>query len=82
MTPLEHLSSRWPGIEEKVLDRLVLDEALFDGKTHSLRGGISKDEARALLILAFQTAKDCGLKLALSRDEEELMARKFVLGSR
>ncbi len=46
MTPLEHLSSRWPGIEERVLDRLVYDDSLFDGKTHALREGLSKDEAR------------------------------------
>jgi len=26
MSPLEHLSSRWPGIEERVLDRLVSDD--------------------------------------------------------
>jgi len=42
MTAFEHLSSRWPGIEEKVLDRLVCDESLFDGKAHALRGSITR----------------------------------------
>ena len=81
MTTLEHLSSRWPGIEEKVLDRLVADDSLFDAKAHTLRGGVSKEEARAILLLASRTARDCGLKIILSRDEEELMARKFAAGS-
>jgi hypothetical protein len=30
-------------------------------------------------MLAFKTARECGLKLVLSRDEQELMGRKFVL---
>jgi hypothetical protein len=82
MTPFEHLSARWPGIEEKVLDRLVADESLFDGKAHTLREGISsKEEARAILLLASKTARDCGLKIIFSRDEEDLMARKFAVGS-
>jgi hypothetical protein len=78
MSPLEHLSSRWPGIEERVLDRLVSD---VDGKTHALREGLSKDEARGILLLSAKTARECGLKLVLTQDEQNLMGRKFVVGS-
>lgn len=42
---------------------------------------LSREEARTILLLSFKTARDCGLKLGLSRDEEELMGRKFVSGS-
>jgi hypothetical protein len=79
MTPYEHASSRFPGIEEKVLDRLILDESLYDGKKHVLRNGIPKAEARAILLLAAKTASECGgLKLVLNCEEAELMRRKFT----
>ena len=76
MTPLEHLSSRWPGIEERVLDRLVYDDSLFDGKTHALREGLSKDEARGILMLSAKTAHECGLEIVLTQDEQNLMRRE------
>jgi hypothetical protein len=79
MTVSEHASARFPGIEDKVLDRLILDESLYDGKNHVLRNGISKAEARAILLLAAKAAYECGgLKLVLSCEEDELMRRKFV----
>jgi hypothetical protein len=77
MTPFERLSSRFPGIEERALDRLISDGNLYNTKSHTLRDGISKDEARGILLLAFKTARDCGLTLVLGRDEHELMHPKF-----
>jgi hypothetical protein len=35
-TPYEQAYSRFPGIEEKVLGRLILDGNLYDTKTHTL----------------------------------------------
>jgi hypothetical protein len=78
MTPFEHASARWPGIEEKVLDRLVSVGNLFNGKNHSLLNGISREEARAILLLASKISRDCGLTLVLSSDEKKLMHPKFV----
>jgi hypothetical protein len=51
---------------------------LFNGKNHALLNGISREEARTILLLAFKTARECGLILHLSGDEQELMRRKFV----
>jgi hypothetical protein len=80
MTIFEHLASRFPGIQEKVLSRLILDANLYDSGKHVLRNGISKEEARAILLLAAKTAHECGgLKLVLSCEEHELMRRKFIV---
>ena len=79
MTPLDLAESRWPGIGERVLTRLVSDKSLFDSKTHSLINATSREEARAILLLAAKAAHECGgLKLVLSSEEDELMKRKFV----
>jgi hypothetical protein len=54
----------------------------IDTKAHALRDEISKEEARAILLLCSRAARECGLRLALSKDEQDLMARKFDLGAR
>jgi hypothetical protein len=79
MTPFECASSRFLGIEEKVLNRMILDVSLYDAKNHTLRNGITKEEARAILLLAAKAAHECGMKLVLSSDEDELMRRKFIV---
>jgi hypothetical protein len=78
MSPFEHLSSTFPNIEAKALDRLISDGSLYDGKSHALRDGISKEEARGILAIAAKTARDCGWKLILSSDEAQLMSSKVI----
>jgi hypothetical protein len=79
VTPIEQICSNCPGIEEKAMNRLLEDGGVFDTGKHILREGIAtKEEARAIILLASKTALKCGFKHVLTRDEEELMARKFV----
>jgi len=59
---------------------LTDDEALY-GRDHRLRGEIGKQEARAVLMLASKTARECGLDLIFSAEERDLMGRKFRLSS-
>jgi hypothetical protein len=65
------------GIENQVLERLTQDQSLYDSKAHKLRDGITKDRARAVLLLAAHIAIGCGFKLLLSAEEQELMGKKF-----
>ncbi len=81
MSPLDHLAALFPKAASKAAERMISEESLYDGKSHTLRDGISREEARAVLVLAIKSSHDCGLKLVLSRDEEELMKRRFALGS-
>jgi hypothetical protein len=81
MTPFEHLAAMFPSAEFRAAQRMISEETLYDGKSHTLRDGMSREEARAVLVLAIKSSHDCGLNLVLSRDEEELMKRKFAKGS-
>ncbi len=81
MTPFEHLASMFPSATSMAAERMISEDTLYDGKTHVLRNGISREEARAVLVLAIKSSHECGLKLLLSRDEEELMKRRFGMGS-
>ncbi len=81
MSPLEHLAAMFPSAEFRAAERMISEESLYDGKSHALRDGLSREEARAVLVLAIKSSHDCGLKLILSRDEEDLMKRRFASGS-
>jgi hypothetical protein len=70
-------ASQFPDIENQALDRLTQDEGLFDTKKHKLRDGITKDRARAILMVASHIALECGYRLQLTFDEQELMDKKF-----
>ncbi len=81
MSPFEHLASIFPSAESRAAMRMVSEESLYDGKTHTLRDGISREEARAVLVLAVKSCREIGFGLVLSRDEEELLKRKFFGGA-
>jgi hypothetical protein len=70
-------AAQFPGIESEALGRLTKDPSLYDTKTHQLREGLTKDRARAVLMVASHIAMDCGFKLVLTFDEQELMNKKF-----
>ena len=70
-------TAQFPGIEKQALERLTQDHGLYDTKTHQLREGLTKDRARAVLMLASHIALSCGYKLLLSAEEQELMNNKF-----
>lgn len=70
-------TDQFPGIESEAIDRLTQDHSLFDTKKHKLRDGITKERARAILMVASKLAIDCGFKLLLSAEEQELMEKKF-----
>ena len=70
-------SAKFPGIEGYALDRLTQDQGLYDTKTHQLRDGLTKEQARAILLVASNMALGCGLKLVLTAEEQELMGKKF-----
>ena len=70
-------AAQFPGIEGPALDRLTQDQGLYDTKTHQLRDGMSKEKARAILLVASHMALGCGLKLVLTAEERELMSKKF-----
>ena len=72
-------SAKFPGIEGYALDRLTAEYGLYDTKTHQLRDGMSKEQARAILLVASHIAQGCGLKLVLTAEERELMSKKFKI---
>jgi hypothetical protein len=70
-------SAKFPGVEGQAIDRLMQDQGLYDTKTHQLRDGLTKEQARAVLLVASHMAIGCGLKLVLTSEEKELMSKKF-----
>jgi hypothetical protein len=77
MTVFEALASRFPSIRDDAMSRLLGDDHLFDSRSHRLREGLTKQHARAILMVAIGLASQCGLKLALSSDEQKLMLQNF-----
>jgi hypothetical protein len=71
--------AQFPGIEGQAVDRLTQDQGLYDTKTHQLRDGMTKEQARAILLVASHMALGCGLKLVLTSEEKELMSKKFKI---
>jgi hypothetical protein len=74
---LATFAAQFPDIENQALDRLTQDHSLFDTKKHKLRDGITKERARAILMIASHIALGCGYRLQLTFDEQELMDKKF-----
>jgi hypothetical protein len=64
-------------IKQLVRERLRSDNNLFVGETHKLRDGLTKEQARTVLMLAFKFARECGLQLSLNADEQKLMRKNF-----
>ena len=81
MSPFEHLAAMFPSASARAAARMISEDTLYDGKSHALRDSMSREEARAILVLAIKSSHDCGLKLVLSRDEEDLMKRRFAINS-
>jgi len=79
MTFDELAAARFPTISEDAMNRLLEDGYLYDGHTHKLRDGVTKEHARAILMLSSQLAADCKLKLVLSNEEKELLGKKVVV---
>lgn len=52
------------------------------GLAHQLRDGLTEETARTALLLATQTARGCGLKIALNADERKLIRRYFEVQER
>jgi hypothetical protein len=75
-------AAKFSGIESEALDRLTQDHSLYDTKAHKLRAGLTKDRARAILLVAAHIALDCGYRLELTFDEKQLMGKKFSQPSR
>jgi len=70
-------AAQFPGVESEALDRLAQDCSLYDTKTHKLREGLTKERARAVLLVASHIALGCGFKLQLTAEEQQLMDKKF-----
>jgi hypothetical protein len=79
MTFDELAAARFPTVSEDAVNRLIEDGYLYDSHTHKLRDGITKEHARAALMLANRFAADCKLKLILSPDEQKLLGSKVVI---
>jgi hypothetical protein len=71
------LSDRFPSLRDDAMSRLLGDDQLFDYRSHKLREGFTKEHARAVLMFAIGLASQCGLKLAMSADEQKLMLQNF-----
>ena len=67
----------FPALRVRLSTDSLKDRSRYDTKTHQLRDGISKEQARAILLVASHIALKCGFKLILTSEERKLMGKKF-----
>lgn len=80
MNDLELLSTRWENIRQEALMRLLGDQSLYDTKSAKLHDWVEgKEHARAILLIANQIAENFKMKLRLDKNENDLMAKKFMI---